>query len=218
MVFFTLLPLLLLNCIVARELFNHTIDDTLGDELTGFQVDYSSASQPSNGSELVWKNASHCNDCPVVLDHSLAMNGTWTGVTYYPSLGNTTARLSFRGSAIYVYLIISNYPKSTGVVSDAICDFRMDGEVVGSYSHNSDGTYQFEYDVLAYSNASLSDEYHTLLIETTGTEPSYIVFDYVVYTYVLGMITRFRAHFLKEHSVVYPAAKLVHKTRFSYFE
>ncbi|KAK0440883.1 uncharacterized protein EV420DRAFT_1129332 [Desarmillaria tabescens] len=182
MAFFTLFPLLLFNSLVAGELFNHTIDDTLGDELTGFQVEYSPASQPSNVSELVWKNASHCSDCSVVPDNSLAMNGTWTGVTYYPSLRNTTARLTFHGSAIYVYLIISNYPKSTGFVSDAICDLRMDGEVVGSYSHDSDGTYQFEYDVLAYSNASLSDEDHTLLIETTGTKPSYIIFDYVVYT------------------------------------
>ncbi|KAK0454154.1 uncharacterized protein EV420DRAFT_603796 [Desarmillaria tabescens] len=218
MVFFTLLLLLLLNCIVARELFNHTIDDMLGDELTGFQVDYSPASQPSNGSELVWKNASHCNDCAIVPDHSLAMNGTWTGVTYYPSLGNTTARLAFHGSAIYVYLIISNYPKSTGFVSDAICDFRMDGEVVGSYSHETDGSYHVQYDVLAYSNASLSDEDHTLLIETTGTEPSYIIFDYAVYTYVVGMVARFHTDYLKEHAVLCPATKPVHTTSLVYFK
>ncbi|KAK0200647.1 hypothetical protein DFS33DRAFT_1278057 [Desarmillaria ectypa] len=69
--------------------------------------------------------------------------------------------------------------QSTGVqMSDVICDFWMDGQVVGSYRHDTDGTYQFEYDVLAYSNASLSDEDHTFLIETTGMEPSYVVFDY----------------------------------------
>ncbi|PBK58544.1 hypothetical protein ARMSODRAFT_118026 [Armillaria solidipes] len=178
--------LLLLPMVVAAQLIgqliNHTIDDTLGDELTGFQVSYSPAGQHSNGTILVWKNASQCSDCAVVPDRSLAMNDTWTGATYDPSMGNITAQLLFHGSAIYVYLILSNYPKSTGVVSDVICDFRMDGEVVGSYSHDTDGTYQFEYNILAYRNASLSDEDHTLVMETTGTEPSYLIFDYAVYT------------------------------------
>ncbi len=72
-------------------------------------------------------------------------------------------------------------------MSDVICDFRMDGEVDGSYSHDTDETYQFEYDVLAYSNISLNDEDHTLAMETTGTKPSYLIFDYAVYTYVVAI-------------------------------
>ncbi|SJL14688.1 uncharacterized protein ARMOST_18154 [Armillaria ostoyae] len=174
--------LLLIPLGVGGQLINHTIDDTLGDELTGFQVNYSPAGQHSNGSALVWKNALQCSDCAVVPDRSLAMNGTWTGATYYPYLGNITVQLLFHGSAIYVYVILSNYPKSTGVVSDVVCDFRMDGELVGSYSHDTDATYQFAYNVLAYSSSSLSDEDHTLVMETTGTEPSYLIFDYAVYT------------------------------------
>ncbi len=63
----------------------------------------------------------------------------------------------------------------------------MDGEVAGSYSHDTDGAYQFEYNVLAYSNTSLNDEDHTLVMETTGTEPSYLIFDYAVYTYVAAI-------------------------------
>ncbi|PBK81535.1 hypothetical protein ARMGADRAFT_776181 [Armillaria gallica] len=178
----SLYSLLLLPIVIAGQHINHTIDDTLGDELTGLQVNYSPAGQHSNGSMLAWKNASQCSDCVIVPDRSLAMNGTWTGATYYPSVENMTAQLRFHGSAIYVYLIVSNYPKSTGFVSDVICDFRMDGEVVGSYSHDTDGTYQFEYDFLAYSNTSLSDEDHALVMEATGTEPSYLIFDYAVYT------------------------------------
>ncbi|KAK0492960.1 hypothetical protein EDD18DRAFT_1108567 [Armillaria luteobubalina] len=179
MFFYTLL---LLPLVVRGQLINHTIDDTLGDELTGFQVEYSPAGENSNGSTLIWKNASQCSDCAIVPDGSSAMNGTWTGATYYPSLGNTTAQLLFHGSAIYVYLILSNYPKTTGFVSDTVCDFRMDGELVGNYSHDTDETYQFEYNVLAYSNTSLSDEEHTLVMESTGTKPSYLIFDYAVYT------------------------------------
>ncbi|KAK0219269.1 hypothetical protein IW262DRAFT_1495140 [Armillaria fumosa] len=179
MFFYTLLHLPL---IVGGQLINHTIDDTLGDELTGHQVNYGPAGQDSNVSTFVWKNAFQCSDCAIVPDRSLAMNGTWTGAAYYPSLGNISAQLLFHGSAIYVYLILSNYPKSTGFVSDAACDFRMDGELVGSYIHETDGTYQFEYNVLAYSNTSLSDEEHKLVMESTGTKPSYLIFDYAVYT------------------------------------
>ncbi|PBK58542.1 hypothetical protein ARMSODRAFT_946217, partial [Armillaria solidipes] len=182
MVLLALSPFLLLHLIVAGKLINHTIDDTLGDELTGFKVQYSPNSQPSNASALVWKSASQCSDCAIAPERSLAMNGTWTSATYDTPLRNITARLSFHGSAIYIYLIVSNYPQSTGLVSDIICDFRMDGEVVGSYNHTTDGTYRFEYDVLAYSNASLNDDDHTFLIETTGTQLSYVIFDYALYT------------------------------------
>ncbi len=90
--------LLLLPIVFAGQLINHTIDDTLGDELTGIQVNYSPAGQLSNGSALAWKNASQCSDCAIVPDRSLAMNGTWTGATYYPSLGNITAQLRFHGT------------------------------------------------------------------------------------------------------------------------
>ncbi|KAK0200651.1 hypothetical protein DFS33DRAFT_1266779 [Desarmillaria ectypa] len=171
----------LFSILVVGELTNHSIDDTLGDQLTGFQVDYSPA---SNDGALVWKNASQCNNCAIVPRSSAAMYDTWTSATYYPALGNVTARLAFHGSAIYIYLILSNYPKSTGLVSDVICDFRIDGEAVGSFSHDTDGTYRFQYDVLAHSNASLNDEDHTFLIEMSGLEPSYVIFDYAVYTYV----------------------------------
>ncbi|KAK0216424.1 hypothetical protein EDD85DRAFT_995841 [Armillaria nabsnona] len=177
-----ILPFLLLHLTVAGQLINHTIDDTLGDELTGFKVQYCPYSQPSNGSALVWKNALQCSDCAIVPDRSLAMNDTWTSATYFSSLGNMSAELTFHGSAIYIYLIVSNYPQSTGLVSEVICDFRMDGEIVGSYNHMTDGTYRFEYDVLAYNNTALNDDDHTFLIETTGTQSSYIIFDYALYT------------------------------------
>ncbi len=48
----------------------------------------------------------------------------------------------------------------------------------------TDGTYRFEYDVLAYNNTALNDDDHTFLIETTGTQSSYIIFDYALYTYI----------------------------------
>ncbi|KAK0492958.1 hypothetical protein EDD18DRAFT_1289886 [Armillaria luteobubalina] len=180
---------LLLFPIVSGQLINHTIDDTLGDELTGFKVQYSPGSQPLNASALVWKNALQCADCGITPDRSLSMNGTWTGATYNPisnpSLKNMSAELRFHGSAIYIYLIVSNYPEETELTSNVFCDFRIDGEIVGSYSHTTDGSYRFSYNFLAYSNASLMDDDHTFLIETTGGQLSYVIFDYALYSYVL---------------------------------
>ncbi|KAK0216422.1 hypothetical protein EDD85DRAFT_437341, partial [Armillaria nabsnona] len=182
MVLLDISSFLLLHLIVAGQLINYTIDDTLGDELTGTKVQYSPDSRPENASVLVWSNALQCSGCAIAPERTSTMNGTWTGATYDSSLRNITARLSFHGSAIYIYLIVSNSPKSTGLVSDVLCDFRMDGEIVGSYNHTTDGTNHFDYDVLAYNNASLKDDDHTFLIETTGTQLSYVIFDYALYT------------------------------------
>ncbi|KAK0184715.1 hypothetical protein F5146DRAFT_987590 [Armillaria mellea] len=175
---------LLLHFAVARKLKNYTIDDTFGDELTGVKVQYTPYGQPENESVPVWNNALQCSGCAIVPDTSLAMNRTWTGATYDQSLTYMSAELTFHGTAIYIYLIVSNYPQGTGLVSDVLCDFRMDGEIVGSYNHPTDGTYRFEYNVLAYSNSSLNDVHHTFRIETMGTQLSYVIFDYALYTYI----------------------------------
>ncbi|KAK0470972.1 hypothetical protein IW261DRAFT_1513858 [Armillaria novae-zelandiae] len=169
--------------IVAAELINRTIDDTHGDKLTGFEVQYSPVNRPDDASALVWNNVQQCGGCAITPNSSMAMDSTWTGATYDSTLRNVTAELAFHGSAIYIYLIVSNYPRRTGLVSDVICDFRMDGEIVGGYYHPTDGTYRFEYNVLAYSNASFNDDNHTFLIETTGTQLSYVIFDYALYTH-----------------------------------
>ena len=93
-----------------------------------------------------------------------------------------TPRLS--GSAIYIYIIQSNYPTTTQLVSSTYCNFTIDGELVGNYSHLTDGTLVNQYNVLAYNNTSLQDANHTFMIETTGDFYSYLIFDYAVYTFV----------------------------------
>ncbi|KAK0184717.1 hypothetical protein F5146DRAFT_1073432 [Armillaria mellea] len=173
-------PILLLQFTVAAQPMNHTIDDTLGDELTGYKVRYSPVTRPGNASALVWKNASQCSDCAIVPDSA----------TYDSTLKNVTAELAFHGSAIYIYLIVPNYPKTTGLASNVLCNFRMDGKIVGSYNHTTNGTYRFENNVLAYSNASLEDKNHTFLIETTGKQLSYVIFDYALYTHNQATISR----------------------------
>ncbi|KAK0492955.1 hypothetical protein EDD18DRAFT_1079077 [Armillaria luteobubalina] len=175
---------LLLGLVISGQLINHTIDDTLRDELTGFKVQYSPVTRPDNASVLVWNNVQQCGGCAVKPNSSMAMNGTWTGATYDLTLRNVTAELAFHRSAIYIYLIVSNYPHSTGLVSNVLCNFRMDGEIVGHYNHSTDGSFEFGYNISAYSNTSLTDDDHTFLIEIMGESLSYIIFDYALYTYL----------------------------------
>lgn len=86
------------------------------------------------------------------------------------------------GTAIYVYLILSNAPLSTSFVSNVICDFRLDGTIVGHFRHDTDGTNIFQYNVLAFSQEQLAPASHTISIETTGMDSSYVIFDRAVYT------------------------------------
>jgi hypothetical protein len=66
-----------------------------------------------------------------------------------------------------------------------VCDFRLDGQLVGNYQHVTDGSYTFQYNTLVYSNTLLPDMDHTFLIETTGSSTdSYVIFDYAIYTFV----------------------------------
>ncbi|KAE9403944.1 hypothetical protein BT96DRAFT_935947 [Gymnopus androsaceus JB14] len=76
---------------------------------------------------------------------------TWTQTTYFPQDQNISAGFSFSGIAIYVYLIVTNESLSSSLVSNVYCDFRLDGEIMGSFSHLTDNSSNTQFDVLAFS-------------------------------------------------------------------
>lgn len=90
-----------------------------------------------------------------------------------------------QGTALYVYFILSNDPTDTGLVSDAYCDFIMDGVTVGSFTHTTDGSFKFQYNVLVYHTTGLSNGPHSFTISTEGATDSYVIFDYAKYSCVL---------------------------------
>ncbi|KAF8876408.1 hypothetical protein BD779DRAFT_1560519 [Infundibulicybe gibba] len=153
-----LVPILVTQ-VANGVLVNQTIDDNLGDSLTGFKVQYAPLTAPDGG--LVWKSQDECDDCAIKPDRASTNNNTWTSATYFGSLGNVTAALRFQGTAIYIYLVLSNYPVSTGLISAVHCDFRLDGQVVGSFSHPSDESYKFQYNTLAFARTGLTNASHT---------------------------------------------------------
>ncbi|KAF8877522.1 hypothetical protein BD779DRAFT_1677283 [Infundibulicybe gibba] len=131
----------------TATLKNQTIDDYLGDSSTGFKVQY--APPTDSGGGAVWRSQDNCETCAILADRAKTYNNTWTSATYLEGSGNYTAALQFHGTAIYVYFIISNYPRSTKLISAVECGFRLDGAIVGNYTHQSDESYIFQYNTLA---------------------------------------------------------------------
>lgn len=96
------------------------------------------------------------------LDWNHVFSQPWTGCDRFLQLHRYASALAQRllsfyltghppkGSALYVYLILSNFPRNTSFVSDAYCDFVLDGHVVGSFNHITDESAVFQYNFLAY--------------------------------------------------------------------
>ncbi|KAF8877524.1 hypothetical protein BD779DRAFT_107635 [Infundibulicybe gibba] len=159
---------------------NQTIDDDLGDSLTGFKVQY--APLTDSGGGAIWRTQDNCETCAILPDRAKTYNNTWTSATYFGGDGNYTAALRFHGTAIYIYFVISNYPQSTQIISAVQCNFRLDGTIVGSYTHQPDKSYIFDYNTLVYSEENLSNSTHNFIIEMARNGPSFVIFDYAQYT------------------------------------
>ncbi|THU76669.1 hypothetical protein K435DRAFT_594564, partial [Dendrothele bispora CBS 962.96] len=163
---------------------NISIDDTFGDPSTGALVQYLPIHPPQDSNDVFWKNQDECTPetCEIRPSVDEAFKHTWTATTYTKAIQNMSIGFNFEGSAIYIYFILTNEPFGSGLLSNASCDFRLDGEIVGSFRHNTDGTNQTVFNALAYSATNLSQRSHKMLVETTGEQGSFIMFDRAVYT------------------------------------
>ena len=63
--------------------------------------------------------------------------------------------------------------------------FALDGSLVGHYQHIPSNTTLFDYNIPVYTNGTLGNGEHQLVIQAAGPmqSPSLILFDYVVYTF-----------------------------------
>lgn len=161
-----------LNVVLAAT--NRTIDDTLGDSVTGSRPKYS----PVPG---VWEDAT-CKGCAIQPDPSLAFDGTWTAATYNPNI-STSIELNFKGTAIYVFFILANNV-APGITTVTECNFTVDGLPRGNFVHQPDMTnFNLQYNQMVFSITDLLNIDHTLLIATSGVDHNvFINFDYANYT------------------------------------
>ncbi|KAI0667000.1 hypothetical protein C8Q78DRAFT_411525 [Trametes maxima] len=151
---------------------NHTIDDDLGDSVTGLRPTYS----PADG----WIR----NEAPsgVSLDTSRIVNGTWHQAS---GLGERSVSVTFTGVAVYVNLIIVRSMPPT--LQETNLTFTLDPSAGPDADKTVDlqlpnlGTGGPLYSWEAYGVSRLPFRPHTLLISTVGATNSLFLFDSIRY-------------------------------------
>ncbi|KAJ3722837.1 hypothetical protein DFJ43DRAFT_1042076 [Lentinula guzmanii] len=160
---------------------NRSIDDTLGDSVTGDRPTY----LPDTLG--VWEDNT-CLDCALVPPTSNAFDGTYTAATYNPDLKNISISFAFTGTAIYVYFILANNP-DPGISASTAANFTLDGNLVSTFTHSPDSSssapdFYFNNSALAFSKTSLKNVTHQMVISTSGLNSNYYLnFDYALYTF-----------------------------------
>ncbi|KAI0652708.1 hypothetical protein C8Q79DRAFT_880399, partial [Trametes meyenii] len=161
---------------------NRTIDDQLGDSVTGMKPTYSPDAQ---GAWISLQDNSCGKLC--ILDPKDAFDGTLH--TAFVKSGDTTQHTvvaAFTGSAVYVFHSIFS-AWSTDLT------FFLDDELDGTFARAADGSAagrHVEHNVQVYANTSLSSGTHTLKIQLNTPSGSgknaqgftYALFDRIVYT------------------------------------
>ncbi|KAI0713167.1 hypothetical protein C8T65DRAFT_645758 [Cerioporus squamosus] len=168
---------LLLSCLLWTRLaaglsVNRTIDDELGDVVTGLQPLYSPDS--------VWNQGAQCTRCTIKPDVSQTFDSTWHDATYSPGQADVEVRATFAGTAVYVYFLVPGTFAATTTFMNT--SFFIDDELVGQFVNMPHAAADISYRVPVYTNNSLSNSGHTLVMRATGTNASLILFDYIVYT------------------------------------
>ncbi|CAK5267101.1 unnamed protein product [Mycena citricolor] len=164
---------LILFPLVSAGSTNVTIDDSAATYLPA----------SSAGKKSVWFNQTSCAGCADVPNTSAAFDQTWSAALYLSTLGTpVSASISFSGTAVYVYFIVPNFAAGSGLASSVDTVFLLDGVQVGSFAHQSDGSGNFAYNTLVYQNTSVPAGDHTLLMQTSGTQPAIMIFDYALST------------------------------------
>lgn len=159
---------------------NRTIDDQKGDTVTGFIPTYF----PSDSK---WNIGQTCTGCAVkpsaLIDPGQVFDGTWHDATHYGQKGtNISVQVDFTGTAVYMYNILINIAPGTKTTSLTLLHFYLDGDQVGTFTHDRDNTTKVIYNALVYKNTSLSNTPHSLRAEASGSETILFLFDYVIYT------------------------------------
>ncbi|KAH8810266.1 hypothetical protein DL96DRAFT_1628139 [Flagelloscypha sp. PMI_526] len=144
-----------------------------------------------------WQRATGCvNDvsCAIRPNLTKAFSGTYTQYMWYPQVGPVYFDLTFEGTGIQVYFIVSNQiPGYTP--QNTISYFVLDGkDDIQPFTYNYDNTQNFYYNQSVYANNRLPQSRHTLRVGipdpskvTKGFQDhgSWLCFDYAIVTYMM---------------------------------
>ncbi|KAG5653539.1 hypothetical protein H0H81_012480 [Sphagnurus paluster] len=165
--FQSILPLFLFYIRHAAAATNRTIDDTFGDSVTGDGVVYFP--------ESAW--IKNCQNCPLA---NIAFRGTSTTLSFKPNLGTATMELSFSGTALYVYFILSNSARFAALR----LNYTLDGRSAGSFTHVPAGTSEPQFRALVFLIKGLPNTNHKFIASSFDNVDPYLTFDYAAYTCV----------------------------------
>ena len=154
---------------------NRTIDDELGDSVTGIKPSYFPPDR--------WNQGAQCSGChigPFNVDVLQVFERTWHDTTYRPGGPDHEMRVKFTGTAVYLYFLVPKGLPSTTTMMNTT--FFLDGELDGEFFHAQDSGEEFQYRVPVYSKEQLENREHSFMLRATGTNESLVLFDYLVYT------------------------------------
>lgn len=88
------------------------------------------------------------------------------------------------GTAVTVFAILDNQRKRNYDTTATHLKFIINGASVGNYDHTpTSDTPEYLYDIPVYTNATLSNDNHTITIAlVANNESSLFLFDYLEYT------------------------------------
>ncbi|KLO13088.1 hypothetical protein SCHPADRAFT_940660 [Schizopora paradoxa] len=164
---------------------NISVDDSLPDPLSGFQIIYGLANKTIT-SGTGW-NTQDCVGCLAKPDPSQAFNGTWHDASSHVSQEYLSqASFFFVGSAIYAKgIVVSTNQETTGSLNNSRMSFQIDGQDVGSYNHTAavDSKTTYLYNVTLFAKEDLSYGLHNFTM-TCGSETSnsLCLLDRLIYT------------------------------------
>ncbi|RPD82797.1 hypothetical protein L226DRAFT_528924 [Lentinus tigrinus ALCF2SS1-7] len=162
----------------ASSAYNVTVDDKYGDQKTGFV--------PLYLPQGAWAQGSECSGCALnstYINPSKVLNGSWHDSTYHPGKPFVEISIDFVGIAVYVYHVIVNHPPAPGVTVLTNLTFVVDNVTMGTYTHHPHPDKPpILYDIPVYVNTNLTNEKHTLQIQSGGPSDALVLFDYVQYT------------------------------------
>ncbi|KAI0697161.1 hypothetical protein BC835DRAFT_1270856 [Cytidiella melzeri] len=188
--------LLFLGCLAwALAQTNVTVDDQLlsANTSAGFSLQY----LPDD----VWQQGNGCAACALHPSPSSMFQNTWHDTSTGSKLLARQIEVNFIGTAIYVFFTVPDLLNSPGLVPFTTnLTFTLDGEMVGQYSHQPEGTTDYLYNVPCYTNDSLSPGSHFLdvSVEPYNGSPSFALFDYLIYTCVWEVQGCYKTHLTTE--------------------
>ncbi|KAF8988775.1 hypothetical protein BDQ17DRAFT_1334425 [Cyathus striatus] len=162
---------------MAGVLANVTVDDSGFDPLSGERITYTTGG---------WKQGP-CFLCGANPNKTMMYKNTWHDGSFYPtdsasaSMGPLNAMFMFNGSAIYVFCTIA--PNWYSNMS-----FYIDGKSVGVFEMAApEEDADYEYNVLVYSNSSMTAGPHQFTLQNgqygNGGNVSLTLLDYLIYSY-----------------------------------